>query len=198
MKKEDKKMLFEMMEKVNPSFKPKLNEEDIHPYHERLAMNDEYDLIDRAIMSGFITQEEYLAEPEKFVNAAVETEESWKDAEEIGSSDRTYIMKEFLNNAGIRTDFVNNRLTRVQNEQAPAAPQQQQAAQPSDVKALSKAGQTASSVRSASQRINTTTEFPEAFRVWFSGLGYKPDNPAISIAKVKVEVEKVLKQLGYR
>lgn len=95
----------------------------------------------------------------------------------------------------INPDF---KLNEANMQQTPTATQQQQPAQPSDVKALSKAGQTASSVKSASQRINTTTEFPEAFRVWFSGLGYRPDNPAISIAKVKTEIEKVLKSMGYR
>lgn len=76
--------------------------------------------------------------------------------------------------------------------------QQQVPKQPSDVKSLAKANQSASSVQTASKRINTTTEFPEAFKVWFSSLGYTPDNPAISIMKVRTEVERVLRELGFK
>ena len=72
-----------------------------------------------------------------------------------------------------------------------------QPAQPGDVKSLSRANQT-STIQSAAKRINTSLEFPEAFRVWFSSLGYKPDNPAISIMKVKSEIEKVMKSMGYK
>ena len=70
--------------------------------------------------------------------------------------------------------------------------------QPSDVKSLYRANQNATSVRTAGKRINTTTEFPEAFRVWFSSLGYRPDNPAISIMKVRTEVEKIMRSMGYK
>ena len=81
----------------------------------------------------------------------------------------------------------------VVNQAQPSAPKQ-----PSDVQSLNRATQSASSVQRASSRINTTTEFPEAFRLWFSSLGYKPDNPAISIMKVKTEIDKVMKSMGYR
>jgi len=82
---------------------------------------------------------------------------------------------------------------------APQGQQQvQQPRQPGDVQTLNRANQNASTVLSASKRINTTTEFPEAFRVWFSGLGYSPENPAISIMKVKTEVERIMKEMGYR
>lgn len=70
--------------------------------------------------------------------------------------------------------------------------------QPSDVKTLSRATQNASTVQSASKRINTATEFPEAFRVWFSGLGYKPENPAISIMKVKQVVGDMMMKMGFK
>jgi len=81
----------------------------------------------------------------------------------------------------------------------PVAGQQQPVAQqPSDVKALGKANQSATNVQNASRRINTATEFPEAFRIWFSALGYKPDNPAVSIMRVRTEIEKVMRSMGYK
>lgn len=87
-------------------------------------------------------------------------------------------------------------------QQQRAQPQQpvqpQQPAQPSDVRTLGKANQAATSVQNAGKRINTATEFPEAFRMWFSSLGYKPDNPAISIMKVRTEVERVMKSMGFK
>ena len=83
--------------------------------------------------------------------------------------------------------------------QQPAQPAaQQQPVQPSDVKALSKANTNASTVKTASQRINTATEFPEAFRVWFSSLGYKPNNSTINIPRVKIAVEQVMKSMGFK
>lgn len=70
--------------------------------------------------------------------------------------------------------------------------------QPSDVKTLGRATQNATTVQSASKRINTAMEFPEAFRVWFSGLGYKPENPAISIMKVKQVVGDMMMKMGFK
>lgn len=80
--------------------------------------------------------------------------------------------------------------------QQPIAPQQPR--QPADVAALGRANKNAQGVSRTSKAINTAYEFPEAFRIWFQGLGYKPDNPAISIMKVKTEIERVMKDMGYR
>ena len=85
--------------------------------------------------------------------------------------------------------------------QQPVAPQPaavQQPRQPADVAALGRANKNAQGVTRTSKAINTEYEFPEAFRIWFQGLGYKPENPAISIMKVKTEVERVMKDMGYR
>ena len=83
--------------------------------------------------------------------------------------------------------------------QAGAQPQAgQPPRQPGDVQTLGRASKNAGTVQTASQRINTATEFPEAFRLWFTSLGYKPENPAINIAKVKIEIEKVMKSMGFR
>lgn len=116
MKKNDKQRLFEVMARLDKTFKPTLNEGfssmdlPIVPSEE-----DVYNLIPKAIRWGFITKEEFEADKDRFISAAAETAEEWKDAEEIGSSDMTYMMKEFLSDAGIKTDFVNNRLTRIDN-----------------------------------------------------------------------------------
>jgi len=81
-------------------------------------------------------------------------------------------------------------------------PQQQQPVTqqriPSDVQSLSRANSNAQNVQRASTRINTVAEFPEAFRVWFQSLGYKPENRQISIMKVKSEVERIMKEMGFR
>jgi hypothetical protein len=73
-----------------------------------------------------------------------------------------------------------------------------QPVQPSDVQSLNRANQNANSVQKASGRINTTLEFPEAFRLWFQSLGYKPDNQSISIMKVRMEIERVMRELGFK
>jgi hypothetical protein len=106
-----KKLLFESMVKLNPDFK--LKEEFSSMNLPTVPMEEDvYDLIQRAIRNGFITLEEFNADKNNFISAASETADSWSDREEIGSSDMTFMMKEFLYLAGIETEFVNNRLTR--------------------------------------------------------------------------------------
>ena len=70
--------------------------------------------------------------------------------------------------------------------------------QPGDVKVLQKAQATATQVNKASQRINTTTEFSGAFKNWFNGLGYKPDQNVVNINRVLQLVKKSLQELGYK
>ena len=85
------------------------------------------------------------------------------------------------------------------NAKAPRQPVagQKQTRQPGDVKRLGLVTQNNATVQKASSAINTAVEFPEAFRVWFQTLGYKPDNPAINISKVRREIEAVMKSMGY-
>ena len=114
----------------------------------------------------------------------------------------------FINNKTINEAFtvgqgttsappINNQVNNPQN-QATNQTQPKQPRQPSDVQTLSRANQNTATVQKASQRINTAIEFPEAFRLWFSSLGYKPDNQAINIARVRTEIEKVMKSLGFK
>ena len=67
---------------------------------------------------------------------------------------------------------------------------------PSDVKALGKAQQSASSVASKSKAINNINEFPGAFENWFKTLGFQPGK--ISKSAIRTSIEKVLTNLGYK
>ena len=67
---------------------------------------------------------------------------------------------------------------------------------PSDVKSLAGAQKTATTVTSKSKAINSIQEFPGAFELWFSSLGFMPGK--ISKSTVRSEVEKVLVKLGYK
>jgi hypothetical protein len=69
---------------------------------------------------------------------------------------------------------------------------------PSDVATLQRASANANMVNNASKRINTSSEFPEAFKLWFGSLGYKPENPAISIIRVKSDIGKAMTEMGYK
>jgi hypothetical protein len=80
------------------------------------------------------------------------------------------------------------------NEDATSAPAP--ANTPSDVKALNKVQQTATSVQSKAKTINNIQEFPGAFENWFKTLGFQPGK--ISKSAVRTEVEKVLSKLGYK
>lgn len=81
---------------------------------------------------------------------------------------------------------------------APAANTQPQKPLATDVQALNKATQTASGVQNKMGRINTATEFPQAFKAWFAGLGYKPENPAISTSRVLTDIRKAMAEMGYK
>ncbi|MFA5366558.1 MAG: hypothetical protein WC333_01350 [Dehalococcoidia bacterium] len=54
------------------------------------------------------------------------------------------------------------------------------------------------SQQTANSRIDTPDEFSQAFRVWFSSLGFNPQNRPIAIGRVTIEVTKIMKELGYR
>ena len=48
------------------------------------------------------------------------------------------------------------------------------------------------------QRIRTVDQFPMAFKGWFSALGYKPQASPLTIAQVRIDVEQVMRELGYK
>jgi len=81
---------------------------------------------------------------------------------------------------------------------APAANAQPQKPLATDVQALSKGMNTAKGIQSKMGRINTATEFPQAFKMWFAGLGYKPENPAISTSRVLTDIRKAMAEMGYK
>ena len=80
------------------------------------------------------------------------------------------------------------------NEDATSAPAPANA--PSDVKALSKAQSSATTVQTKAKAINSIQEFPLAFENWFQTLGFQPGK--ISKSVVRSEVEKILTKLGYK
>jgi hypothetical protein len=63
------------------------------------------DILYRAVLGGFITIDEW--ESPKFVaaaeSAAQHLRESWPEGEGFGSSDFTSLLKDFLNEAGVKT-----------------------------------------------------------------------------------------------
>lgn len=67
---------------------------------------------------------------------------------------------------------------------------------PSDVKALGKAQDVATTVQSRAKNINNIQEFPGAFENWFNTLGFEPGK--VSKSAVRSAVEKVLTNLGYK
>jgi len=68
-----------------------------------------YQLLEKAVRKGFITLDEIN---ERVVESAMETGQDSEDMEEVGSSDETYAMQEFLDESGFKVGFVNGRLTR--------------------------------------------------------------------------------------
>ncbi len=71
-------------------------------------------IIDRCLSRDFITKEESISQ--QTIDVANEIAWEHKDDDEIGSSDMTYIMKDFLDGIGKKTDFVENRLVVVNDE----------------------------------------------------------------------------------
>ena len=50
----------------------------------------------------------------------------------------------------------------------------------------------------ALKQINTPEKFAGAFKGWFQYLGYTPQAGNITIQRVRMDIENVMKQLGYR
>jgi hypothetical protein len=73
-------------------------------------------IIQHALRSQFITREESI--DSHAIQIATEIAENHADDEEIGSSDMTYILQEFLDGIGKQTEFVNGRLTLAGNPNA--------------------------------------------------------------------------------
>ena len=76
--------------------------------------------------------------------------------------------------------------------------QPQQKPKNGDVKAYDKTQQQTKSLNKKAEKIDTVIEFPEAFKVWFSKLGYSPDKKNITITKVLSEIGKAMIELGYK
>lgn len=64
-------------------------------------------LLRRAVLSGLLTPEE--AETDQFCFAAIEVCLSLQERypEEVGSSDFSYLLQDFLHEAGVKAEFVN-------------------------------------------------------------------------------------------
>ncbi len=75
-------------------------------------------------------------------------------------------------------------------------PLQEIAGVPSDVAALGKAQNIATTVQNKAKNINNINEFPGAFENWFNTLGFEPGK--ISKSAIRSQVEKVLTNLGYK
>lgn len=114
------------------------------------------------------------------------------------------MMKKLNNNFNINEDSFPTFNTQTQSQQPqsqqlqPQQVTQQFMPKTGDAKTYNKAQEKATSVNNKSNKINTTVEFPEAFRVWFTKLGYTPEKKNITIAKVMSEVRKVMLELGYK
>lgn len=68
-----------------------------------------FDILYSSLQRGYITMEE--ASDKNVINAAKEVALDYEDDEEIGSSDMTFIIKEFLDDIGKKTGFEKGRLT---------------------------------------------------------------------------------------
>lgn len=66
-------------------------------------------ILRKAILAGAITPEQ--AKSESIIEAAENIAYEHKDDEEVGSSDMTFILKEFLDEIGVETYWENNRLS---------------------------------------------------------------------------------------
>lgn len=67
-----------------------------------------------------------------------------------------------------------------------------------DGKTYNKVQNTAKNLNNKTSKINTAMEFPDAFKIWFSKLGYTPEKGNITIARVTSEIRKAMIQLGYK
>lgn len=71
-------------------------------------------ILDRAVSNKLLTREE--ARSRKFQDAAEQAAEElrahWPEGEGFGSSDMTYVIRDMLENAGVKTEFSGYKLVR--------------------------------------------------------------------------------------
>jgi hypothetical protein len=60
------------------------------------------------------------------------------------------------------------------------------------------ADQTYKMIAPTLQRIRTIDQFPAAFKGWFSMLGYSPQTSSITVSQIRIYVENVMRELGYK
>jgi hypothetical protein len=60
------------------------------------------------------------------------------------------------------------------------------------------ADQTYKMIAPTLQRIRTIDQFPAAFKGWFSSLGYSPQTSSITVSQIRIYVENVMRELGYK
>lgn len=78
-------------------------------------------ILHRCVVNGLLTPEEARTPSGEWnltlyvaaVTVADDLRDSWSEGEGFGSSDFTYLAQDFLREAGLKAEFVNNRLTRV-------------------------------------------------------------------------------------
>lgn len=67
-----------------------------------------------------------------------------------------------------------------------------------NVRAMEKELHKSSSITNTKGRIDNPSDFRDSFDVWFKTLGYDPQENPISLSQVRNDVEKVLRDLGYK
>jgi hypothetical protein len=65
-----------------------------------------------------------------------------------------------------------------------------------DIKSIQNTTTTAQ--QTAYSRINTPDEFIQAFKVWFSSLGFNPQSNPLAIGRAVAEITKIMKEMGYK
>jgi hypothetical protein len=68
---------------------------------------------------------------------------------------------------------------------------------PYDVRAMERDLNIMTNVTNSKGRIDNINEFKPAFEVWFQTLGFDPKENPIQISRVRNDIDKVLRDLGY-
>ena len=53
-------------------------------------------------------------------------------------------------------------------------------------------------LKNAYSRVNNMREFEDAFKLWFTSLGFDPEKNPVNITTVVGEITNILKNLGYK
>jgi hypothetical protein len=188
--KNSKQRLFEVMQRVAPNFTGKALNEDENTRQNMINYFNNIWSKDESAINMINRYPEFKDRYSRYLSYNI------NDWNAMSEEDLQNLWDEWAKDANRIQPISNNNkdLQEIAPVVATSTATQQYGQQP-DVKYVDSTYKT---IAPALKQINTPEKFAGAFQGWFQYLGYTPQSDNITIQRVKMDVENVMKQLGYK